>query len=163
MCSGFPPMGFSLNTAFPAAHAASIIGRCSMLGAVTQTTSTSSDAIASRQSATARSNPKSRTARSRRASSVSAHTTSTGSNERFGNSDGIRSMERLCPSPIQPRPNTATPIRRFIFSSFLCGPTPRSSANGGLVFGCSMFRESNGARGHRRTPSFCHHPDRPAH
>jgi len=105
-----PPIGFSLKTAFPAAHAASIIARCSMFGAVTHTASTSGSAIASRQSETARSKPKSLTARSRIAGTVSAHVTSRGSKDRFGNRDGMRMAERLCAWPIHPSPSTAIPI-----------------------------------------------------
>ena len=72
-------MGFSLKTALPSAAAASIIGRCIMLGAVTHTASTSGAMTASRQSSTTRSKPKSSTAWRRLASTGSAQTTSRGS------------------------------------------------------------------------------------
>ena len=107
-------MGFSLKTALPAAVAASIIGMCSMLGAVTHTASTSSAPTASSQFSTDRSNPKSSTARARRDSSVSAQTTSRGSTDRSGNSEGIRNIDLLCAWPIQPRPRTATPTCFFM-------------------------------------------------
>ena len=79
VCSGVPPTGFSQNTCFPAAAAATAISSWIMFGPQMVTTSTSGAATSSRQSPTARSNPKEPVAMSRRAGSLSAHTASTGS------------------------------------------------------------------------------------
>ena len=51
-------------------------------------------------------------ASSRRAGTLSAQLTSTGSKARSGNSVGMRRNDRLCAWPIQPKPITPMPIRR---------------------------------------------------
>src|SRR3954454_1187309 len=112
VCSGVPPTGFSQNTCLPAAAAASTSSTWSMFGAATYTTSTAGSSITARQPASARAKPNERTASSRRSGIVSPQTTSSASNSRSGNSVGMRSSERLCACPSQPKPITPTPMRR---------------------------------------------------
>ena len=98
-----------------------------MLGAAMKTTSTSGSSTTARQSTDARANRNEATACSTRAGSVSLQATSTGSYVRSANSVGIRSSERLCACPSQPKPITPTPIRRRAAERDRRRRRPRSS------------------------------------
>jgi hypothetical protein len=76
-------------------------------------TSIAGSSITVSQVAVARLNPNESVACSNRAGSGSLHATSSASNARFSNSVGIRSSERVCAWPSQPKPITPTPIRRL--------------------------------------------------
>jgi hypothetical protein len=118
-----PPTGFfSQNTALPAAAVAFTTSVCSMLGAVTQTASTSGASTSSRQSATARSKPKLSVASRRRSGSVSAQATRLVRSPLSWKIEALRASDRLCAWPIHPKPITPVRISRGLVTP---GPSRR--------------------------------------